>query len=380
MDVLEQYATNNNGEPDTTKIMYEATGIKNIYGNKAIPLHSFWFVISDNGLYKPWAVVQAGTTKMPQAGNLNRGLFIRNEEIARNKSLVLNYFDEASFYYKNLFVKNNAGTKGGLNADPKTTRMFLLIVASTKDETLMPNCLTDARKVVEAFTDIAENGLGISIFVDSVYGNRYNRAEVEMALTKLKPGKNDIVVFYYSGHGFADQKQPKKQFPFIDLRDPNLRPRPAPIKMAMNIQDIYSIIIKKGARMNLVLSDCCNDTVEAKKPISTVMPPGTKGPVKFNTNNLTSLFMSLKPTNLLMTAATRDERAIITPRYSSYFTHFFIESLRTYLSPAKGNSNWLQVMDDTKKLTSMFAGKVPCPNGKNCIQTPKLLLPTTTMQ
>jgi hypothetical protein len=322
----------------------------------------------------PWAVTAKPDGPAPALSNLQAADVIQTEDIVRSKPVVLSYFDTASYYYQNLYVKKNTGTRGGSGIDPKSTRMFLLVVASTKDSSLMPNCLTDVRKVVDVFTDIAENELGIGLFVDSVYGNRYNKTNVENAINKLKPGKNDIVVFYYSGHGFTDRKIPAKEFPFLDLRDPNNRPRPDARTQTLNIQDIYSSILKKGARLNLVISDCCNDTIEAKKSKSTTPPPITRAPVKYTLGNLTSLFLAKTPMNFLMTAASKDERAIITPRYSSYFTYFFIESMRTYLSPAKGSPTWFQVMEDAKKQTVLFAGKVTCPNGKKCQQTPKLFL------
>ncbi len=375
MEVLEQYAVDKDGMPDTTLVYYEPVSIKKLKSNTITPPVpvTFWFKLSATNMYEPWGVTEKASDPVPAAGNFLSAELLPQEKLQLNKPLVLSYFDTASYYYKNLFVKNS-GNKGGTGVDPKKTRMFLLVVASTRDSSLLPNCLIDARKVVELFTDIAENELGIGLFVDSVYGNRYNKVAVETALSKLKPGANDIVVFYYSGHGFSEKKMADKQFPFLDLRDPNKRPRPQAITQSLNIQDIYSSIVKKGARLNLVLSDCCNDTIEAKKTKSIVPTPTPKAPVKYSLANMNALFLAKAPKSYLMTAASKDERAIITPRYSSYFTYFFLESLRTFLSPVKGNPSWDLVMEDAKKQTTLFAGKVPCPNGRKCVQNPKMLV------
>lgn len=264
MEIQEQPGT------DTSYVLYTSTTINivNTLKGNLVNLkgpHYFWLKNTGGLYFTPWAVLPEDVAAAPGESNLLKGYYLPHEELVKNKPLVETYFDPTHYLYKNLFTRQN--TKGGFpfGVETKDTRMFLLIVASTYDSTLAPDVLQDARKVVNAFTDIAENGLGIRIFVDSVYGSRYNKTSVETALAKLKPGKNDIVVFYYSGHGFTDQKQPKRQFPFLDLRDPNKRPRPEPIKMALNIEDIYKTIVAKGARMNIVLSDCCNDTVEIKK-------------------------------------------------------------------------------------------------------------------
>lgn len=378
MEILEQYAMLPDGSADTTVIVYEGMNAKIIKGNTraiAVP-HSYCFKQDAAGQYRPWAVTEKYSDPLPVTTNLLSADYIRPEELSKNQSLIASYFDTASFFYKNIFNPNPPGTKGVIPwYQAKKPRMFLVVVASTKDSSLMPNCLTDARKVVDVFTDIGENELGIPVLVDSVYGSRYSKINVETALTKLKPGADDIVVFYYSGHGFRDQKIPAKEFPFLDLRDPNNRPRPKPQAQTLNIQDIYTSIVQKGARLNLILSDCCNDTVEAKKTQSTVPPPVTRAPMKYAKNNLIALFLTRTKMNFMMTAASKDERAIITPRYSSYFTYFFVESLRSYLSPAKGNPTWFQVMEDAKKQTTIFASKVNCPDGRKCLQTPKVFVP-----
>lgn len=376
MDVLELFANGPDGQPDTTLLMYEVQNIKKLNPkDKTQPRPvTFWFRQDSSGQYRPWAVTDKATS-LPQQANLLSSTAYSTEDLVKNKPLVLSYFDTASFFYKNLFTKSGGGKGTLMPEEAKNTRLFLLVVASTRDSTLMPNAEQDARRIVDFFTDIAEVQLNIPIFVDSVYGSRYNKANVETALGKLKPGKNDIVVFYYSGHGFRDQKAPAKEFPFLDLRDPNKRPRPEPSLQALNIQDIYNTIIKKGARLNLVLSDCCNDTVEARKPKSTLSPPGTRWPIRYAVPNVSTLFLSKAPMNILMTAASKDERAIITPRFSSYFTYFFVESLRTSLGSASGAPSWFQVMESTKKQTTLYASKVPCPGGRNCIQNPKILQP-----
>ncbi len=377
LELLELFATLPDGQPDTTLLMYEVQSFKKLSPkdkSKPLPV-TFWFRQDESGMYRPWAVTDK-TTSLPQQANLLSSTAYNTDELSKNKPMVLSWYDTASFFYKNLFVKNTFGGKGTLQPEEaKKTRLFLLVVASTRDSTLMPNAEQDARRMVDFFTDIAEVQLNIPIFVDSVYGSRYNKANVEAALDKLKPGKNDIVVFYYSGHGFRDQKSPAKEFPFLDLRDPNKRPRPEPRLQALNIQDIYSTIIKKGARLNLVLSDCCNDTVEARKPKSTVAPPATRWPIRYAVPNVNTLFLSKTPMNILMTAASKDERAIITPRFSSYFTYFFVESLRSSLGGANGSPSWFQVMENTKKQTTLYASKVPCPGGRNCIQNPRIFQP-----
>lgn len=367
MKITEEYALGNTGI-DTNFLYYQPSDPVIVKGNKkaVFPSFVFWFKVNDKNTSDPWAVMPGTNDPVPATSNFLSVEFIRSQDIVKNKNTVLNFFADTSTYFKNLFgPKSKGGTLTA--AERMNTRMFLVVLASTKDSTLIPYTTNDARKVIDMFSDIAKNVLGIRFFADSIYGDRYNKTTVENAIKKLNPGKNDIVIFYYSGHGFTDRNYEKKDYPFMDLRDPNKRPRPDARTQTLNIQDIYDSIVKKGARLNLVLSDCCNDTIEAKKTKG-VKLPGQKGFTKSSFENVRTLFMNKIPMNFLMTAASKDERAIITPEYSSYFTNFFLESLRTYLSPEKPSPSWFQVLGETQKQTRLYADKV------EKRQTPKLFL------
>jgi hypothetical protein len=56
-----------------------------------------------------------------------------------------------------------------------------------------------------------------------ISGAKFGKANVEAALDNLKPGLNDIVIFYYSGHGYSNDQQSTKLYPQFDLRQSRLK-------------------------------------------------------------------------------------------------------------------------------------------------------------
>ena len=381
MTFQEEYVLDKDGMPDTTKLVYRAMDPKVVKGDwniNIVPV-AFWFKRNADNFYDPWAVTTVSERSAPSASNfLSEIEFINGQEMAKgrdrvkNRAIVSNFFSDTSAYYKNVFVNAKGGS---LSSEEKKTRIYLVVVASTNDASLQPNCLIDARKVINMFSEISNTVLGLSpanFHVDSIYGNNYSRANVEAALKKLPTTNknNNLFIFYYSGHGFHDNDFPDKVYPFFDLRDPTKQKFRKDLKtQVLNVQDIYDTIISKGARFNLVLSDCCNDTVVIPKR-KWWEPTKKKGLTTANFNNAKTLFMNKQPVKLLMTAATKDEEAVITPSFSSYFTFFFLQSLTTYLGPEKGFPNWDQVFNATKSQTmrqvSGLCKEVKCPK-----QTPK---------
>jgi hypothetical protein len=383
MKFEEAYASDKDGNPDNTMMVYKGTGPAVVRGNKTFIADSvtFWFKKNSNNFYDPWAVTPASVNTVPADSNFLSAEFISSSDILKRKDFVSGFFADTSIYYNNLFGPKSKG--GMLSADEKkNTQIFLVVVASTNDTTLQPNCMNDAKNFIAVFTDIGKNILALlprNIHIDTIFGNNYSRENIELALGKIHPNPNDIVIFYYSGHGFHKKKygdSRDKQFPYFDLRDPTKQKFYKDLETkTLNVQDIYDTIVKKGARLNLVLSDCCNDTVAAPKKKALEIPK-KKGITRYTFDNVRTLFMNQQPMNLLMTAADVNEEAIVTPSFNSYFTYFFLQSLTTYLGPEKKSVAWPLILSDAqistiRQVMGLCKGITNCPNK----QTPKLFLP-----
>lgn len=332
----------------------------------------YWFRLnSETGQYAPYCVTAPDMNMYPGENNFISVTAVTDQ--AEMRSLVKNFFLSTEAFYKSLFDPKKRGSL--LNDEEKTTKIHLLIVAMTKDSVIGNSAMLDVRRAIKTFGAVAEAlTLKNNFFVDTVIGENYNRTNILKAINKLNPQRGkDIVIFYYSGHGFTNPKQPAKKFPFLDLLNPLQNPRPLAIDSAMNIEDIYTILKQKGARLNLVISDCCNNRME-DKPIKKPAPPGHRGEIdmtKWNKANVKSLFFFDKPLSMLATAATKGERAASNDRYGGFYSNNFLLALTSYFSYDKAAPLWLQVFADAQKQTIWQADHTYCPEEKRlCHQTP----------
>ncbi|MEO6405908.1 MAG: caspase family protein [Ferruginibacter sp.] len=274
--------------------------------------------------------------------------FITMPELQKN--YLLQFYSEDEDFFTSLFKP----VTRGLTAVEKNTMLHLFIVANTLEKTIGGSCAQDMDRTLKTFADLT-NYLGIKLIVDSVSGTRYNRKNVEVGLKNINPGPNDIVVFYYSGHGFRKKGSPNR-FPNIDLR---AKPTDDYLQLAMSMDDIYKIIKKKGARINLVMSDCCNDEVEKTNTIGS-KPLKTKGSgVQWNEDNLRQLFFNKTPMSIIATAADTTQRAAGNNNFGGFFTYFFKTSLENNCSVLK-NPTWDVVMQSAIAQTSVKARHTYC--------------------
>ena len=104
MEIKEQYALTQDGMLDTTVMLYEGMNPIIVRGDpKAVfvPL-IFWFRLTDT-VFEPWAVSDTSAKIAPSVKNFISADFIKSQDMARNKKLVLAYFADTSAYYKYLF-------------------------------------------------------------------------------------------------------------------------------------------------------------------------------------------------------------------------------------------------------------------------------------
>jgi hypothetical protein len=295
--------------------------------------------------------------------------FTSAESLAKkdiSKETVSMYFRPSDSFYAGYF----ASTRDFVVIDPNTT-LHLLVVANTFDDHIGSACAKDMRRAIKFFQEL-KDFLGIRFVFDTIAGKRYSVAQVDAAIAKLSnAGPNDIIVFYYTGHGFR-QKDDNRRPPYIDLR-PNYDENPNNLN-SKSLADIFQSISGMKARFKLVWADCCNDmsrtySVKAKAPSAT-KGFGLNGSLK----NGADLFLNAKRLSILATGANPGQRSICNDDFGGFFSYNFLNSIEGQLSFLNSNANWDKIMEETGGKTRKLAMRVECATPANanakCTQIP----------
>ena len=142
-----------------------------------------------------------------------------------------------------------------------------------------------------------------------------------------------------------------------------------------------------GAKVNIVISDCCNTTAAgANANFDNVMVP-TRPRVAHkrqqhnddsddDTDNGDKLFSPEHPLSILATAASKGEFAGGKEEVGGFFTDFFLEALSKCVYDSDIQPTWESIFDYTDENAGYWAKAAACPTARHnekgrCVQTVK---------
>ena len=366
MTMEEHYGENKDGSPDSTLLIFVGLEQVQIIGEVMYKPDNFVFQLSDSGFYEPAFVLSLNDDDTEDIGELDEVRLLNQEDLT--EELVLKYFTTDDEFYKNMFVAEVRS----LSAQEKMTRLHLVVVANTNDMKIGKTCAIDRDATRATFGEVAEF-LGIQFVPTIIEGASFSKVNVEKAINALKPGPNDIVVFYYSGHGFSDARDDYR-FPYMDLRDKTYQQFGG--QYTMNMEAVFQKIKAKGARLNLILSDCCNNDPRQTNNVSSEAPSTRTSSIGWDKNKCLALFMNQRRTSILMTAAQKGELSAGNAHDGGFFTFNFRESLEKQIGmfDKSKDVSWDGIMTMARTQTVARASRTLCRQPdeslKVCVQNP----------
>ena len=233
--------------------------------------------------------------------------------------------------------------------------LHLVVTANTNVSDIGMACMVDLNRVRSEFAGISKV-LDLKLDETIVANNDYSREQLIEALNNLKPEPNDVVVFVYSGHGFRFKDQ-KDYYPNMDLS-------PTAYDEAKDnylpLSQVFDSITAKGARLNIVLSDCCNSEIDETLPIISTNSLFSRSNKNFDRQKMRSLFLQSEG-NIIATAASPGEVSWCGSN-GGFFLLSLIESLRNQISALSDDDpSWESLVQN-----AIDAAALKSESNKNC--------------
>ena len=343
MDFTEEFHT------DKLYLIFKGANPKYLKGNGQYNPDYFWFKKNDNdGKYYSFGINSPGAD-----GKFTDGAILSMKLLdvgVLTRDYVLNFFDSNEPFYKNLFAEAPVMATNFTEA-PK---LHLILVANTNDDRIGYGVQQSKAKELDQFRYIA-NTSGMAFYPTVVEGYNFNKSSLLTALDNVKPGKNDVVVFYYNGHGFR-YKTDTGPFPRLDLTTKGVQ---LTEYSSIALSEIYNRIKAKNARLSLVISDCCNSADPPQLAYGGALTAASANTL--SQANCKQLFLFSKG-NIIATAASKGQFSLYdpTPGTGGIFSTAFMNSLDFHLSTFSTNPSWNDVLTKAKNQTSFSSSFARC--------------------
>jgi hypothetical protein len=140
------------------------------------------------------------------------------------------------------------GTSPDIPADTnKTSRngatLHTIIVADTNDFSIGESVQIDLQNMQGLIQNISQH-TGLVMAGEAITGDEVSSSNINNAINNLSVGSDDVVIFYYSGHGYNPGNS---KWPGMSLENGTL-----------TIKDVRNMLKQKNPRLLIVMADTCN--------------------------------------------------------------------------------------------------------------------------
>ncbi len=239
-----------------------------------------------------------------------------------------------------------------------------IIFANTDDSHIGKSVYIDLKRMEVEMTAISKS-IGYSIKKYFYYGDaaRFNRDNLESVIDNLNCGPDDIIFFYYSGHGGRAENE-NTQFPemCLTVNEPLTRS-----SQLCPLHNVYSRLRNKNPRLTIVMGDLCNSIIRGYKRNDNLASKGATILSKGAYNVYRNLFVNVKGGLLAASSQPGHTSGCYqihedgqTYEAGGYMTHSFLTMLQYCVSQSREVS-WDGLMKGTITLTQELTSAAPTP-------------------
>lgn len=191
----------------------------------------------------------------------------------------------------------------------------------------------DVAAVRSEVKKIARN-IDLELSETCLFGSSVCASEIISKCKKLSVSSEDIVFFYFSGHGYTTPSQAGDPWPNLSCSGDGC---------GVPLSRIARIIRKLNPRLALMLADCCNTLIAEED--SPLVLKATKGTSRRLERNYKKLFLETKGTIII--AGSKKKQPSLATGSGSFCTNSFLKSIQEKVCDSTDAINWASVLDLT---------------------------------
>lgn len=222
----------------------------------------------------------------------------------------------------------------------------LLVFADTDDPGLSAPNLMNIAYLTEVADSICRT-TGLKNRMTVYKGSDFLASRCDQVLTALRPEPNDVVFFYFMGHGWNNSETEEPMLLFkASGQSPGLT-------NSRNLKAVFEQLRRKGNRLTLAFGESCNSAINdrsrAKKGTGSVMNVSV-----FNPEQVKNLFLRSRMSILLHTCK-RNQKSNSSEDGGWFFTSFLDQLKQFAAKPTRQPAQWEPLLLASAQATTEYA-------------------------
>lgn len=212
--------------------------------------------------------------------------------------------------------------------------------ANTIDRNIGKSCEVDYNRFNNEVAEIATY-IDYNVEFYTYAGEDCSRENLLNTIKNMRCSSNDIIIFYYSGHGV---RNPKDESPFPQMC---LKYGAYDEAKFVAVHTVVEMLEKKNAHLTLVLTDCCNS--ESEMVSSKSLLASAKGISKYEESyavNYRKLFLEQSGT-IVATSSMIGQTSGCNVLVGGFFSYVFYENLHL-AGIGKKKASWESIFSNIK--------------------------------
>lgn len=219
-----------------------------------------------------------------------------------------------------------------------------IVFADTNDNSIGEGVAVNVNNVIN-WTNMISNSLSPEGYKSKTYVYNGDMCNKETLLSFLDnfSCNNDIVVFYYGGHGGRSTIDTSK-YPRMCLGANEEH-------KFVKLSDVENILKSKNPRLQIIIADCCNSYYNGNLPMSRPMAMGTNpNPISYERSMIKELFINNRG-SIICTGATQGEYGWINKFEGGLFTQSLLRCFDFTLNRSEEVPLWNTIISDASDET-----------------------------
>lgn len=222
------------------------------------------------------------------------------------------------------------------SAPAQAQKIFAVLAADTTDGSIGPGIVANLSNI-KGFLEVVHSLTNLDVNTVEISGDNFGCNAISDALDGVQASANDVILFYYSGHGFR-QNSDQTQFPeFYCIRSRQDK--------ELDLSNAVIHLQKKKPRLIFAAADTCNVPVSPQAvPAAAGLPPSEQ----MRKSGLLQLFVNYSGTLTMSGAKPGEYSWYMTSGagLGGFFTNQLLRVINNEINDKGGQSRWEDIDRD----------------------------------